>query len=133
MPWQAEAPAGGFTTGRPWLPSDAAHRTAAVDRQQADPGSTLQLTRRVLALRRAHPALRLGGFETLHADDALLLLRRTHGADVVLAAFNLGALSATQFLPPATPDGVELLSLNGARREGGLLQLPPGAAWIGCA
>jgi len=33
----------------------------------------------------------LGGFETLLADDSALVLRRTLGAESVVAAFNLSA------------------------------------------
>ena len=130
MPWVGDHPTGGFTEGRPWLPSDPAHRALAVDRQEADPGSTLQLTRRVLALRRAHPALRLGRFETLHADADVLVCRRVHGADAVLAAFNLGGRPAVHGLGGAPRAAGDALALNGAALDGALLRLPPGAAWV---
>jgi len=130
MPWLADHASGGFSTGRPWLPSDAAQRALAVDRQEADPDSTLQLTRRVLALRRQHPCLRLGRFETLHADGSLLVLRRVHGDDQLLAAFNLGTETAQHMLAEALHPEAQRLCLNGARHEGRVLHLPPGAAWI---
>ena len=130
MPWLADVGGGGFTTGQPWLPSDPAQRALAVDVQEADAGSTLQLTRRVLALRRQHPCLRIGRFETLHADDSLLLLRRVHGADQLMAAFNLGTDAAMHRLAQPLPTDAQRLCLNGARLEGRVLHLPPGAAWI---
>jgi alpha-glucosidase len=130
MPWLADHPTGGFTEGRPWLPSDPAHRALAVDRQEADPGSTLQLTRRVLALRRAHPALRLGRFETLHADADVLVCRRVHGADAVLAAFNLGGEPAVHEFGRAPRASGDALALNGAALDGERLRLPPGAAFV---
>ena len=130
MPWIADAPAAGFSTGKPWLPADPAHRALAVDRQQTDAASPLNLTRRVIALRRRHAALRLGRFETLAADDALLVFRRQHGDDTVLAAFNLGTEPRTQVCPqPPLPAG-EGLALNGARLDGDRLHLPAGAAFI---
>ncbi len=130
MPWQADAPHAGFGSARPWLPADPAHRALAVDRQEADPASTLHLARRVLALRRAHPALRLGAFETLHADDALLVIRREHRGSAVLAAFNLGAEAAGHALPEPWPASDTALVLNGARVEGRRLYLPPAAALV---
>jgi alpha-glucosidase len=130
MPWQDEAPAGGFTTGRPWLPSDAAQRALAVDRQNGDADSALQFTRRVLALRRAHPALRCGRFETLFADAGMLVLRRVHAGDTVLAAFNLGHSPAVHRLDSAPLPSDKALALNGATLQGALLHLPPGAAFI---
>ena len=132
MPWQAHAPAAGFTTGQPWLPVDAAHRAVAVDVQEADPGSTLLLTRRVLALRRALPALRLGAFETCHADANQLVLRRTGGGagPDVLAAFNFGPDAATHTLAAEPLAARPALLLNGAEVRGAQLHLPPGAALI---
>jgi alpha-glucosidase len=52
LPWAAEEPGLGFTTGESWLPfgADAAER--AVDRQAADPTSTLAAYRRLLHRRR---------------------------------------------------------------------------------
>jgi alpha-glucosidase len=130
MPWIADAPAAGFSTARPWLPADPAHRALAVDRQQADAGSHLNLTRRVLALRRRHAALRLGRFETLFADDALLVLRRQHGDDTVIAAFNLGTDPRTHEFSHAPVPAGEGLALNGARLDGTRLHLPAGAAFV---
>jgi alpha-glucosidase len=128
LPWAADAPAAGFTTGKPWLPCDPAHRALAVDHQQADPASTLSLTRRVFALRRAHAALRLGSFQTLHADDDLLVFERRHEDDAVRCAFNLGTHERSHaWAGTAKGDAV---TLNGARRESQGLVLPPGAAFV---
>ena len=130
MPWAADTPAAGFSTGRPWLPADPAHNALAVDRQEEDAHSTLHLTRRVLALRRRHPALRLGGLDTLHADDTLWVLRRQHEGDTVLAAFNLGTEPCTHDLPQPPVACGEALLVNGAHAAGRRLYLPPGAAIV---
>lgn len=129
MPWRADAPTFGFTAGTPWLPADAGFRDRAVDLQEADPGSTLNFTRRMIALRRAHAALRLGSFEPLVADDTMLVVRRRYGRDRLLAAFNLGGLPRS--LPLPGPSGAEpLLALGEARLHDGQLALAPGAALI---
>jgi alpha-glucosidase len=130
MPWLADAPAAGFSTGKPWLPADAAHRPLSVDRQQQDAGSMLHWTRQVLALRRAHPALRLGSFETLHADADVLVLRRVHGSDAVIAAFNLGRDTVQHELAAAPQPSGPALTLGGAALQGVRLHLPPSAVFI---
>src|SRR3546814_16945017 len=60
LPWASGESHAGFSSVDPWLPLGAAHSDLAVDRQQDDPESLLNLTRRLVALRAAHPALRLG-------------------------------------------------------------------------
>lgn len=89
MPWQAAAPHAGFSTAEPWLPVPDDHRAAAVDVQEADAGSMLHLTRRLIGWRKAHPALRIGDLERLEAESPVLLLRRTLGTERLLLSFNL--------------------------------------------
>jgi alpha-glucosidase len=91
MPWSQTAPQLGFSTAQPWLPLGGDHGALAVDVQEADTGSLLHWTRRVLALRRDEAALRLGDFEVLHADDALLVFARNYRNDRIVCAFNLSA------------------------------------------
>ena len=90
MPWRAAAPNGGFSTGEPWLPVDRRHLDLAVDLQEPDPGSTLNLTRRLIALRKAKPALRLGAIRPVEAPAPLLAFERGDGEERLLCAFNLG-------------------------------------------
>jgi alpha-glucosidase len=94
MPWVADAPHGGFTTGTPWLPAAAAHRALAVDRQEADPDSLLHLTRRLVRLRRDHPALATGNLTLLAATDTLLAFERAAGGQTLQCVFNFSAAAA---------------------------------------
>ncbi len=89
MPWVGDRPGLGFSDGQPWLPIGPDHAALAVDAQEANPDSLLQLTRRCLALRQASDALLLGTAEVLLADDALLVLERAHGDERLLCVFNL--------------------------------------------
>ncbi|MBC7490913.1 MAG: DUF3459 domain-containing protein, partial [Novosphingobium sp.] len=89
MPWRADAPHGGFTTGTPWLPMGEANLARAVDWQANDPASLLALTRAALALRRVHPALRHGAFDLLHADGAVLAFARSTAKQGLVCVFNL--------------------------------------------
>ena len=110
MPWDSQAPNAGFTAGAPWLPLSAGNVARAVGAQQGDPAALLAHTRAMLALRRAHPALRLGNVEDLRvAADVLSFTRRT-GTEVIHCAFNIGAHSHAHKCPP----GETLLALNGA-------------------
>jgi alpha-glucosidase len=89
MPWSA-VPGAGFSAGRPWLSlaSDATERN--VERQAGDPTSVLSLYRRLLARRRATPALQLGWEELLATRDADVLAyirRAADGAALVLLNF----------------------------------------------
>ncbi|MFK0298333.1 alpha-amylase family glycosyl hydrolase [Brevundimonas sp. NPDC090276] len=89
MPWRSDAANAGFSTVEPWLPIDARHPALAVDAQEADPASMLHATRRILALRRVHPALRTGTM-TMLATDPLLVFSREDEGETLLAVFNLG-------------------------------------------
>jgi alpha-glucosidase len=130
MPWRAGAPHAGFTRGTPWLPADPAHRALAVDRQEADPASMLQFTRRLLALRRQHDALRLGSFDPLHVDEQVLVLLRRYAGSSVLAAFNLGPAARAHALAPAFAIAGPPLVVGDARFDEPNLVLPAGSALI---
>ena len=125
IPWLAEAPQVGFTTGKPWLPVGADHPALAVDRQDADAESLLQLTRRLVALRHANPALAIGSMTVTEAGDQLLVFEREGGGQKLLCAFNLGATPLA--LPSGAAKGYRMVqSVNGATLE----VLPPFAALI---
>ena len=121
LPWVAQDQHGGFTSGTPWLPLSAANLARAIDRQEGDPASLLHHARAVLALRRAHPALRLGGLSVTHADAGLLVLRRELEGAVIEASFNLGTTPLS-----LAAHGTVLLAVNGATP----VLLPPYGALI---
>ena len=81
-------PGAGFTTGEPWLPIVAGAEHLCVDRQDADPRSTLNLVRRLAELRAALPVLQGGVQTTLDAGPDVLAWRRDDGESRVLAAVN---------------------------------------------
>ena len=128
LPWSRQGAAAGFSHGQPWLPLDEAHRALAIDQQDPDPASTLNLTRRALAMRRARTALRLGEFTPLHVDDELLVFVRRHDDDVVLCAFNFSD-QARALAWPAAPRPTALeLSAGEALMDHASLKLGPWAA-----
>jgi alpha-glucosidase len=89
MQWDRSHSAG-FTTGEPWLPTGDPER-CSVDAQRDDPDSILTLHRRLLALRRAEPALAVGAWAPVDATGSVLAYLRTDGASRFLVALNLGS------------------------------------------
>jgi len=109
MPWEAEAPQLGFTSGKPWLPVGPNHARLAIDAQNADAGSLLAWTRQVLALRNASPALRTGDIAFLDTPGQLLAFEREGEGERLLCLFNLGD-TAQQFTPADAGQWRPLLS-----------------------
>ncbi|MGH6988037.1 MAG: alpha-amylase family glycosyl hydrolase [Caulobacteraceae bacterium] len=96
MPWTSAGPSAGFSASedKTWLPLDPAHRPLAADAQEADPASLLHFTRKLLALRRANTALRLGEARVLEAPAGVLALERGLGEERLLCLVNLSDLEA---------------------------------------
>jgi alpha-glucosidase len=92
MPWSG-GPNGGFSSAREaelWLPAHRDHRAINVAAQLRDRRSTLNLYRRLLALRRSSGALRRGEYHVDAAgDDHCLVYTRTLGGERKLIALNL--------------------------------------------
>lgn len=106
MPWD-DGLFAGFSTHEPWLPLNDDWPTRNVAVEEADPGSMLTLYRRLLALRRATPALTIGGWRAAAADEDVLAYERFLDGDRLLVALNLG--SRTRRL--ALPDGQRVAAM----------------------
>ncbi len=104
--WDASNNAG-FTTGAPWLPLDADYPTRNAAVMRDDPASILMLTRSLLALRRAHPALSQGTYREIEVSADVLVFERRHGEGRVVVALNFGA----QPQRPAALTGLAVSSL----------------------
>jgi alpha-glucosidase len=119
MPWARDANLAGFTDANDaWLPLDPRHRALAADTQGA--GSMLELTREMIALRRASHALREGEFFALDAPEPVLAFERRAGDGRMLCLFNLG------------PEPVKRpLSGGTARLTIGQVEIQTGAASLG--
>jgi alpha-glucosidase len=123
MVW-SDSEGGGFTAPdvQPWLPIGARDRNVAAQRD--DPGSTLNLVRDLIALRRRPPLT--GAYEPVDAPAGVWAFRRGGGA---LVALNLGDRVAHL-------DGVEgsILLATDRSRDGeqlhGALELRPREAAI---
>jgi alpha-glucosidase len=92
MPWEGDATSYGFgPSGKTWLPQPEVYGELAVDRQRDVEGSTLELYRALLALRKEH---RLGRGELSWLDlgeDVLAFEVTSARGGVVAVIANLGA------------------------------------------
>jgi alpha-glucosidase len=118
MQWSA-APHAGFSTVTPWLPVAENFAQCNVAAQQQDPRSMLHLYRRLLQLRAAEPAFKLGAYTSRFSSDQLLVYQREHATQRLLVALNFSAQAAT--FAEAGLHGETLLSTN-QDRDGATVQ-----------
>ena len=97
MPWSAKFGAG-FTIGEPWMPLNDDYTTKNVTAQVHDPDSLLHHYRRLIALRRATPALHSGEVIVLETGNPAVyaILRRT-GNQTALVLINLGHRTVSEY------------------------------------
>lgn len=117
MAWDGSANAG-FSPAEPWLPLHPDWRTRNVAAQAADPDSMLHLYRRLLAVRRASPALSLGTLAMLPADEEVLAFERRHGDERVMVILNMGGQPRRMDVPEG---GSVLVSTLAPRPLDGIL------------
>jgi alpha-glucosidase len=118
MQWES-GPQAGFcpANARPWLPLADDYRQVNVAVQREDPTSMLTLTRALLALRRAKPALTRGDYQALEeSSEHCFVYLRAHEDQRILVALNFSA-EAQRLRLPAYGKGRVLLS-TALDREG---------------
>lgn len=77
LPWTVEGSSYGFGAGGSWLPQPDSWGGLSVEAQAGDPGSTLELYRSALALRRERSGLGAGeDVEWMEAPEGVLSFRR---------------------------------------------------------
>jgi alpha-glucosidase len=114
MQWDS-GPIAGFSTVKPWLPLAPDHRQRNVENQRQDPSSLHTLYRRLIALRRRHPALAFGSYKPIAATGDLLLFVRQEADERILVALNLGDQPALVEIANGSIAGKLLLSTYGDR------------------
>ena len=95
MPW-GDGPNGGFSAARPWLrmAPDLDTRTVAI--QDRDPSSVLNTYRKLVWLRRRHPALQVGSYRRLPSISRdLYAFERTAAGESAVVAVNFGAAATS--------------------------------------
>jgi alpha-glucosidase len=111
LPWSGLKPPFGFSppgaTDPPWLPQPADWRHQTVEAQTGDEGSTLELYRHALRLRRTHTALGDGTLSWLPAPAGALAFTREPGFACIV---NLSA-------DPLAPPSAGKLLISGGRLD----------------
>ncbi|CAN5470677.1 glycoside hydrolase family 13 protein [soil metagenome] len=110
MPWEAGSTAYGFGDGaHTWLPQPEIYGALAVDRQEGVDGSTLELYRTVLRLRRKHD-LGVGMLEWLdgYGDEVIAFTNTGPDGEVITVLTNIGVD------PVPLPDDAEVLLVSHA-------------------
>jgi alpha-glucosidase len=142
MQWTPGPQAGFTTSSHTWLPIPPSYKTVNVETESHDPNSELVWYERLIALRRANPALHDGALTMLDPanPDVLAYLRRTApGQPAVIVALNFSAQARTVTLDLASTglDGKRIKTLltdqAGLSPSGTSITLPPYASWIGVA
>ncbi|MFJ2780785.1 glycoside hydrolase family 13 protein [Kitasatospora sp. NPDC087315] len=110
IPWKKDAPAFGFNdTGASWLPQPADFGDYAVDRQHGRDGSTLELYRSLLAVRRQR-RLGNGSLALVDLGPDLVALDVTNDRGATRIVLNLGSapwpIPASARVLVASADGV---------------------------
>jgi alpha-glucosidase len=109
MPWSGARAPFGFTTGKPWLPMQDSWQKFTVESELADPGSSLNLYRKALKLRREKFAG--SGEITWQSTTGLLSYKRgeitvviniSAQAQPISGKVLLASQEITDLLPPAT-------------------------------
>jgi alpha-glucosidase len=104
LPWTRGGESHGFSpdgADEPWLPQPAAWGDLSAEAQDGNAGSTLELYRAALRVRRTHPALGDGTLEWIDAGPDVVAFRRTPGFE---CRINLGAD------PVSMPEGQVLVA-----------------------
>jgi len=125
MPWEADAPHGGFGAAKPWLPVSPAHLPLAVDRQ--GPDGLMAYYRRLLHWRRGQPALVHGDMALLPCDEQVLAFTRSHEGQRIVCVFNFSGQPAKWQIPAdmGSLQPVEGSGLGGATVKGATVDLAP--------
>jgi alpha-glucosidase len=132
MPWDDRQPAGGFSTGSPWLPVPPEHLGLAVRRQEADPGSVLHAYRRFLRWRRGMPALVRGAIRLHDAPSGALCIERELDGESVVACFNFtGAPCAIRIPAPGDAKPLEGHGFEPSPLEGSVVTIAAHSAFFG--
>lgn len=129
MPWARLAKHGGFSAAREtWLPFAEEHRPRAVDVQERDTDSILNFARRVIAFRKASPALQSDGFRPLKTKGGLIAFERFTGKNRLLCVFNFGDKPARMAVPEGAVPDVSLSFGVGQKR--GCFMFAPQASFF---
>jgi len=130
LPWRADAPNLGFTTGTPWLPVAKEHAGLTVAAQEGDPDSMLTFARAIIALRKDSAALSRGDIAFLDTADPVLAFMRTAGDERIACVFNFSGAPVAPTIPALADAKLLPVGAGEAELRGASLGLAPYAAAV---
>ena len=90
MVWERSNLHGGFSSAaRTWLPVSHEHLAHAASVQEDDPGALIHHYRRIIAFRRAHPALTRGDHDGVKVSGEVVHFMRSDASETLFCAVNL--------------------------------------------
>ncbi len=97
MQWSNEDYAG-FSACFPWQPANKDYETVNVATEDADPNSLLNLYRKLISLRNAHPALMVGDYIKVESDtQAVYTFVRQVAGETILVVINLSREATSDY------------------------------------
>jgi alpha-glucosidase len=121
IPWEA-GPTHGWDVTDPWLPWPPSPDTRNAEALRGDPGSILHLYRRLLAARRASPALSTGDLRSLPGPAGVVAYERQAAGDRRVVAVNFVPSAAVVDLEGRWECEVASDGAGAGERFGGTLQ-----------
>lgn len=125
MQWD-QGPNAGFSIASPWLPVAPDYQSRNHSAQSGDPRSMLALYQRLLELRRGAPALSVGTYRPILAENNVFVFERTHEGQRVVVALNfdgypkrLPSLVADRVVLTTHPEGVDATAVTNRTLRGG--------------
>jgi alpha-glucosidase len=119
MQWDSSDFAG-FSSADTWLPVNPQSKIVNVQKERDDPGSLLNLYRKLLHLRRREPALSIGDFEELKtpSDDLLMYSRRLDEFDSFIVILNFSEAKSSVHVPDGEWHGLVEISTHPHHKPG---------------
>jgi alpha-glucosidase len=132
MPWSSGLPNGGFSVAKPWLPVPIKHLPLAVDEQEKDPHSVLQIFRKFSAWRKQHVSLVTGDLALVQAHETILAFERRGNGERILCLFNFSNRNVAQ--PVSGPwRPIDGHGFDEAGFEQNTVLLAPFGVWFGAS
>ena len=84
----------GFTSGTPWLKTNANHTAVNVEQEMADPDGVLAFWKKMIAKRKNCPILTEGSFQVIHEGKQIYAFERAWKGQKLLSICNMSGKNA---------------------------------------
>lgn len=133
MVWEQNAPNGGFSENKPWLPVPEEHLKLSVESQEKQNDALLHYYRKAIEFRKENPTLATGEQSALDVAGSVVSFTRSENATddgEIFCAFNIGETDAIVQLPEGTWEQLGSELGTGAIQNTGSASLAPYQALV---